>query len=142
MKTTMHHQRSAPVMDAADQPAEGHAIHNILDAVVGVIGRGRVVDGQENARDCLHHEQEQAGAAERIPPIAFRFGAIQDGLVQIVEAQTFIQPGEEFFEHGSAFHEMEQEDVFIDFEHVARKRSSGRGGGPPLTEPSSPNWAS
>ena len=44
-----HHQRCAPVMDAADQPAECHAFHNVLHRVVGVVGGGGVIDGEEDA---------------------------------------------------------------------------------------------
>ncbi len=35
-----HHQGSAPVVDAADQPAEGHIVHDVLDAVVSMVGGG------------------------------------------------------------------------------------------------------
>ena len=94
-----HHQTGAPVMDAADQPAEGHIVHDVLDAVVGVIGRGGVIDGQEDARQPLQNKKEQTGRAERVPPVAFRFGAVKQVFVHIVQAEAFIQPVVNIFPH-------------------------------------------
>ena len=48
-----HHHRGAPVMDAADQPAEGNAFHDVLDRIVGMIGRRSVINGQEDPGDTL-----------------------------------------------------------------------------------------
>ena len=47
------HQGRAPMMDAADQPAKRDAVHDVIDAVVSVIGRRRVIDRQENPRHAL-----------------------------------------------------------------------------------------
>jgi len=94
-----HHERRTPVMDAADQPAEGHVVHDVGDAVVGVIGRGGVINRQENSRCALQNEQEQAGRAERVPPVPFRFRAFEQVFLHFVQAEAFIQPGEDFFPH-------------------------------------------
>jgi len=94
-----HHERRTPVMDAAHQPAESHIVHDVGDAVVGVVGRGRVVDRQKNSRHSLHNEQEQRGRAERVPPVALRFGAVEQVFLQFVQAEAFIQPAEDFFPH-------------------------------------------
>ncbi len=94
-----HHQRCAPVMDAADQPAEGNAFHDVLDGVVGMIGGGSVINGQENPGHPLQNKKEQTRRAECVPPVALGFGAVKQIFVDIVQAKSFIQPVENFFPH-------------------------------------------
>jgi hypothetical protein len=94
-----HHQRCTPMVDAADEPAKGDAIHDVGDTVVGVIRRGGIVNRQEDAGRSLQQEQKQAGRAERIPPVAFRLRAVEDVGVKAVQAETLVQPEIHFIEH-------------------------------------------
>ncbi len=47
------------MVDAADQPAERHFVHDVLDAVIGIFRGGNVIDRQEYPGHGLHDEQEQ-----------------------------------------------------------------------------------
>ena len=79
--------------------------------VVGMVGRGGVIHGQEDAGGALEQEQEQAGRAECVPPVALWFGAVEQIFLQVVQAEAFIQPGKSFF-HMSALPQKDVEDAF------------------------------
>ena len=80
------------MVNPADQPAKGHAVHDVRDAVVGVIRRGRVVHGQEDAGRDLQDEEEQGGRTQGVPPVPFGLGPIEYVLVETVEIQPFVKP--------------------------------------------------
>ena len=52
-----HHEAGTPVMDAADQPAIADTGHDVLDAVVGMVGGGDVINGEHDAGDTLEDER-------------------------------------------------------------------------------------
>src|ERR1044071_6224614 len=108
-----HHQGRAPVMDTTDQPSEGDTFHDVLNGGVGMIGRGSVVDGKENAGEPLKNKKEQTCRAKCIPPVTFWFRAIEQVLINIVQAKPFIQPVKDLFPHGSAFLIKDFENAFI-----------------------------
>ena len=64
------------MVDAPDECTERRGI-DVLDALVGVVRRGDVRDGEDDAGDHLDDDQEQACAAERMQPAhVARHGAI------------------------------------------------------------------
>src|SRR6266498_4227633 len=90
-------------MNAADQPSERDTLHNILNRVIRMIRRGRVINGQENPGGALQNKKEQTRRAECIPPVAFWFRTVKQIFVKIIQAKPFIQPIKDFFPHGLAF---------------------------------------
>ena len=72
------HCRRAPMVEAADEPAEGHLVFDVLHAVIGMIRRRSIVHGEEHAGDSLQHKQEERGRAEHIDPT----GAARDRFIQ------------------------------------------------------------
>jgi hypothetical protein len=55
-----------------------------LDAVECVVRGGGIVNAQENTGGTLEEEQEKAGRAKCVPPVAFRFGTVEGGFIQLV----------------------------------------------------------
>ena len=76
-----HHQAGTPVMDTTDQPAITDPGHDVLDAVVGMVGRRDVINCEHDARNALQEEQEQAGTSQGEKPVDFRYLAIKDRIV-------------------------------------------------------------
>ena len=66
------------MVEAADEPAEGHLVFDVLHAVIGMIRRRSIVHGEEHAGDSLQHKQEERGRAEHIDPT----GAARDRFIQ------------------------------------------------------------
>ena len=85
-----YHQAGAPMMNASDKPAEADSGHDVLNAIVGMIGGGDVVDGEHYASDALEGEKEQAGTAEGEPPVDFGDLAVEDRIIDGLQTQAFI----------------------------------------------------
>ena len=66
------HHAGAPVVQAAHQAPAGEFGQDVAQAVVGVAGSGRVIEGQQRAGEGLHQEQEHRDAAEHLVPAARR----------------------------------------------------------------------
>ena len=66
-----HHDHAVgrPVMDHADGRPKTDLVFDEQDAVIGFSRGGLVVEGQHDAGDALHHEQEGRDAAQAVPPI-------------------------------------------------------------------------
>jgi hypothetical protein len=62
-----NHQRRAPRVQAADQPAEMRLGHDEAHALERRVGGRPVIDHQQNAGDHLVEKQKQRQAAERVP---------------------------------------------------------------------------
>jgi len=60
-----NHHAGAPVVQAVNQPAARDLGQNVLDAVVSVAGSGGVIEGQQDAGESLHHEEEHGNAAKK-----------------------------------------------------------------------------
>ena len=57
------------MVQAANQPATGNLGGNILNAVIGMIRGGDIIQRQEDAGDRLVNRDKQGGAPEGIKPI-------------------------------------------------------------------------
>ncbi len=62
------HQRGAPLVNAAQIPAEARLVGDVADRLVGGLRRRLVVEREEDACHDLDDEQVGGGAAEREPP--------------------------------------------------------------------------
>src|SRR6266516_3659959 len=87
-----HHAR-APVMEAADEPPAGQLGQDVAEAVIGVAGSRRVIEGEQRSGERLRQKQENRDAAEYLVPPARR----RDLLVQKVpdggvDARAVIDP--------------------------------------------------
>src|SRR5690242_12292676 len=100
-------------MDAADQPAKGNTLHDVLNGVIRMIRRRCVIDCEENPGGTLKNEKEQTRRAKGIPPVAFWLRTVEQVFVKIIQAKPFIQPVKDFFPHGLAF-------LVKDFEYTIR----------------------
>ena len=56
-----------PAVDGADEPAELDLAHDELDALVGGVDRGRVIEQEHDPRGDLDAGQEEGDAAEIVP---------------------------------------------------------------------------
>ena len=63
-------QVGAPGVDGAEEPAEIDFRHDGADAFEGLVGRGLVIQGEEDARDHLDDEQEQRHSAQEVEEAA------------------------------------------------------------------------
>src|SRR5512142_3375390 len=90
-------------MNTADQPSKGDSLHDVLDRVIGMIWRRRVIDGEENSRHALQNEKEQTRRAESVPPVALWFRTVEQIFVQVVQTKAFVKPVENFFPHRLGF---------------------------------------
>ena len=89
----------AEEVEAAQHAAERDALHDEADAVVRVVGRRRVEDGEQDTGHQLHGQQEQHDAAGDEPPAdAARQRLVEQVLQQGAEACSGIQP----VAHGSS----------------------------------------
>ena len=130
-----HHSGGSPVVEAAHERAECDLFFNELNTVVGMIGRRRIVQGEEHAGDGLQQEEKQRGRAEDINPAgAARDGFVQKSLFNRLQIEPAIKPGinsrghvtflclrsrEERDKRGS------REKHQLRFTHCARARRSG-----------------
>ena len=72
-------------MVAQEEPAIVHVVNDVLRAGIGMVGRRNVIEHQQNARDCLHDEDEQENRPEDIGPA----GAAGNGLVEHLGLKRF-----------------------------------------------------
>ena len=63
-----NHEVGAPTMERADVPTEGDGMIEGLQAVPGFAGGRHVDNGQQNAGDNLHDEDDEGGAAKDVKP--------------------------------------------------------------------------
>jgi len=87
------------MVDAPDQPSEGDLIHDVVDALIGLLGVGNIVYGEEDSCRALNKRQEERGASQREEPIDLGDFAVQDNLIDAFEPQAFVQPGEPSSSH-------------------------------------------
>jgi hypothetical protein len=86
-------------MDVADQPAEVHVAADVLDAVEGLGGDGRVVHRQHHAGQDLHREAErqQCARSPQVVDIARRREIDKLRMHHAHHGQPRVEP---FFEAG------------------------------------------
>ena len=141
-----HHDdhAGAPVVQPAHQPAGGQFRQDVAQAVIGIARRGRVVEGQQRAREGLHHEQEHGDAAEYLVPAAGGWNLFVEELAHRTlyagaMVHPFVDPPDaaphDFF---SAETCSLPSSSLVPFSLVWY-RSSGRGAGPDSTLPSIEN---
>ena len=63
-----HHRVGHEMVNAAEEPAAGHFVLDVPDALPGGLGAGGVARPQEEPRDQLRHEGEHERAAPHVPP--------------------------------------------------------------------------
>ena len=92
------HEVRSPAVYGAQEPAQGYAVVQVLQAVPGFAGRGNVDQRQHDAGEDLQDEDGKRGAAEDVEPA--RRGTrhpmlhrIADGRAQL---QTLVEPLADF----------------------------------------------
>ncbi len=145
------HHAGAPVMKPANQASPGQLRDNVPQAVVGVAGRGRVVEGQQDTGKSLQHEEEHGDAAEHLMPTAGRRDVlVKEFLDRGLEASAVIEPlgdtRQEFplllkarFHPADSLDSCTSPSSSLFFSTLESNRSSGRGAGPEITLPSIEN---
>ena len=132
-------EAGAEEVQAADDAAEGEAIGDVADAVVGVLGRRHVVHRQHDAGDQLDAEQEQQDAAGDEPPA----DAGGQALVQQVGAAG-AEAGARVEPVGEAAQRTDHSSTSTCSPSTrVGSLSSGLGGGPAFTAPvrsNTPPW--
>ena len=89
-------------MQAADEGAGRHLLHDVGDGRVGVIGRGHVVQREEHARDDLREKQEQEAGTEDVREARAAGNRLVQCLVQQpADAGTPIEPVAQATHHAS-----------------------------------------
>jgi hypothetical protein len=83
-----------------NQPA-GTQGRNVDDAVIGVIRRGHIVHGKQDAGHYLDDSYEKRGAAERVEPVDMWDLAKEYGIPDLAPAKPFIHPVSKSGEHVS-----------------------------------------
>ena len=63
-----HHGVGAPEVHGAQEPAEGRHVVEVEQAVVGLVRRWNVDEGETDAGGDLHDEQREGRAPEHVPP--------------------------------------------------------------------------
>ncbi len=137
------HHTGAPMVQAADETAARNLGQDVTQAVVGVAGRGRIVEGQKGPGERLHQEQEDSHTAEYLVPAA-RCGDlfIQELADRRLNSGAVVQPVGGIFP--MAFHAVGSDWCNSPISSLlpctlVSKRSSGRGAGPDTTFPSIAN---
>src|ERR1035438_7118771 len=131
------------MMQPADEPAARNLRQDIAQAVVGFSGRGRVVEGQQDAGERLREEQEYRDAAEYLVPAARRRNLFIEELAhRRLHARAMFQPLPErspapLHDFFSGVCNGPNHSFFPST--LVSYRSSGRGAGPDTTCPSIEN---
>lgn len=47
------HEAGTPMMNSTDQPTKANPGHDVLDAIVGMVGGGNIINGKHDAGDTL-----------------------------------------------------------------------------------------
>jgi hypothetical protein len=63
-----------PTVDRADEPAELDPTHDELDALVGSVDGGDVIEKEKDARGDLDADEEEADSSEEVPEGVLVFG--------------------------------------------------------------------
>ena len=122
-------------MDGANQPAKLHAGHDVLDALVSLVGARPVIQQQQDAGEHLDDEEEERDAAEKIPVGEAMRG---DGLMlergdQPFQIKPFIEPANQRSDHGQA--SRFRLTTISSPRSWTSKTVSGLGGGPETLRP-------
>src|ERR1019366_7088286 len=121
--------------------AGGQLRQDVAQAVVGVARGGRVVEGQQRARECLHQEEKHGDAAEDLVPAAgCRNFFVEELADRTLDAGAMLHPfvdppdavSHDLFSAGPC---SLPSNSLLPFSLVW-KRSRGRGAGPATTLPS------
>ena len=82
-----------PVVHRPHEGSERRLV-DVQDALVGMVRRGHVREGQGDAGGDLDDDEHQRGAAQRVPPadVAGHL-AVEEGTTQRVDAQALVDPG-------------------------------------------------
>ena len=94
------HRRGTPMVQASHEPSQGNVGFDKSNAVVRMVGGGRIIEREKHARSGLHEEQEQRDGAEDVdqlaPPgmgsssnVRWTGFEIQTAVEPIVQAKTF-----------------------------------------------------
>jgi hypothetical protein len=75
------HRLGHEVVDAAEQPAAGHLVLDVVDALPGGLGARRIARPEEEPRDHLREKREDQRAAPDIPPAGPAGHPLVEGLV-------------------------------------------------------------
>jgi hypothetical protein len=88
------HEVRTPAVQRAQIPAERNSVVENAEAGPGFVGRGAVDEGEQDAGDNLHQEQDRGGAAEDIHPAGVVRGCGMGGRVgeRLDEAQAVLEP--------------------------------------------------
>ena len=126
-------------MQAPNHAAPGDFSDDVLQTVVGLAGRGRVVKRQQDPGEYLRHEKEEGNAAENLVPAAGRRDVfIKKALDSSLYAGTMFQPVNHFSCHTfSGFCRSPMRSLVPSIR--TWNRSRGRGAGPLNTFPSMSN---
>jgi hypothetical protein len=80
------------MVNAPNQPSESDIVHDVVNALVGLIRVGYVVCGKKYTGRCLNNCQKERGTPQRESPIDFGDFTVKDGIVHRTEPEPFIQP--------------------------------------------------
>ena len=75
------HRLGHHVMDAAEQPAAGHLVLDVVDALPRRLGAGRIARPEHETGDDLRHKREDERAAPDIPPACAARHPLVEGLL-------------------------------------------------------------
>jgi hypothetical protein len=56
-KDQHHHSTPTPMVDSSKDPAHKDILHDVIDGLVGMIGRGTVIGSQQNSGHCLYNKK-------------------------------------------------------------------------------------
>src|SRR5882724_7313594 len=88
-------------MDAAEEPAAGHFVLDVIDAFVGGGAAGAVGHPEEEAGDGLRDEGEDEHAAGDVAEAGAAGNALEEGVVdEPAVAGAVVEPVEELVKHG------------------------------------------
>src|SRR5262249_34497257 len=117
-----------------NQPAEGHARDDKLDALVGFGGARPVIQKKQDAGADLDGEQEQCHSAEVVPDLLCvdRYAFLGEKVTDVAQIEPFVEPAEDCRGHAR--------DTTISASSPSPRTltvnaSRPRGGGPETTFP-------
>ncbi len=123
-------EAGAEVMQPSHE-APGRRRIDETNAVVGVVGSRRIVDREECTSEDLNGQQPEQDAAEREQPAsASREWFVEQNFPYASGADSVIEPVADPIDHKRTRTDLSEPSI------RAWSRSSGLGGGPPITRPS------
>ena len=88
-----HHHRGAPAMHGADEPAEVHRVHQVLNGVEGLSHRGPVIKRHGKPRGELNQEAHKGDAAQAIEDIDVGRNILGGEVVcDLLDLQALLEP--------------------------------------------------